>query len=331
MSSTACIYGVGAIGGYLAAKLAQSGVSVTGISRGPQLRALQSAGLTLVESGKRITVRLRAVERAQDAGEQDVVFLTMKAHVLPGIAGEMRPLLKAGTAVITVGNGFPWWYFYRPGTAAVTPTLPSVDPRGALWRLIGPEHALGCVVYPAARLIEPGVIEHVYGNRFSVGEPDGAVSERVQRIAGMLNRAGLDAPVRQDIRTELWTKLAANVAYNPVSVLTGTTLGQMIHDPALSSVLESIMLEAMSVAAAFDVKVPLQPRQLMELTRPLAAHKTSMLLDLEAGRSIEIDPTVGAVAELARLKGIKTPVLDAVLALTRQRAKQSARATIPTS
>ena len=323
MSSTVCIYGVGAIGGYLAAKLAQSGVAVTGVSRGAQLKALQSAGLTLIEQGKRTTVRIRAVDRAQEAGEQDVVFLTLKSHVLPSIATEMRPLLKAGTAVVTVGNGFPWWYFHRAGPAGVAPTLPSVDPRGALWRLIGPEHALGCVVYPAARLAEPGVVEHVYGNRFSLGEPDGSVSERVQRIAEMMKKAGLDAPIRQDIRTELWTKLVANVGYNPVSVLTGTTLGQMINDPAMSSLLESIMSEAMAVAAAFGVKVPLQPRQLMELTRPLAAHKTSMLQDLEAGRSVEIDPIMGAVAELARLKGMKTPVLDTVLALTRQRAKQA--------
>jgi 2-dehydropantoate 2-reductase len=321
MFSTACIYGVGAIGGYLAAKLAQSGVAITGISRGAQLQALQANGLTLVEQGRRNTVRLRAVERTQDAGEQDVVFLTMKSHALPTVAAEMRPLLKAGTVVVTVGNGFPWWYFHRAGPAGVAPTLPSVDPRGALWRLIGPEHAIGCVVYPAARVVKPGVVEHVYSNRFSIGEPDGSLSERVQRIAEMMRKAGLDVPVRQDIRTELWTKLVANVGYNPVSVLTGATLGQMIGDPAMAALLESVMSEAAAVAAAFGVKVPLQPRQLMELTRPLAAHKTSMLQDLEAGRCIEIDPIVAAVAELARLKGMKTPVIDTVLTLTRQRAR----------
>jgi 2-dehydropantoate 2-reductase len=319
--TTACIYGVGAIGGYLAAKLAQSGVAITGISRGTQLKALQSSGLTLVEQGKRTTVRIRAVERTQDAGEQEVVFLTLKSHLLPGIAAEMRPLLKAGTAVVTVGNGLPWWYFHRVGPAGVAPTLPSVDPRGALWRLIGPEHAIGCVVYPAARIVEPGVIENVYGNRFSIGEPDGSLSERVQAIGAMMKKAGFDAPVRQDIRTELWTKLVANIGYNPVSVLTGATLGQMINDPAMAALLDSVMSEAATVAAAFGVKVPLQPKQLMELTRPLGAHKTSMLQDLEAGRSVEIDPIVGAVVELARLKGMKTPVLDTVLALTRQRAK----------
>jgi 2-dehydropantoate 2-reductase len=319
--STACIFGVGGIGGYLAAKLAQSGLNVTGISRGAQLQALQSKGLTLIEQGRPMTVRIRAVERTQDAGEQEVVFLTVKSNALPAIAADMRPLLKAGTAVITAGNGFPWWYFHRAGAAGVAPTLPSVDPRGALWRLIGPEHAIGCVVYPAARIVEPGVIEHVYGNRFSIGEPDGSLSERIQQVAAMLKKAGLDAPVRQDIRTELWTKLVANVAYNPVSVLTGATLGQMINDVATSNLLEVLMTEAIAVAAGFGVKVPLQPRQLMELTRPLAAHKTSMLQDLEARRAIEIDPVVAAVAELARLKGMKTPVLDTVLTLTRQRAR----------
>lgn len=323
MATTACIYGIGAIGGYLAAKLAQSGVSITGMGRGDQLRALQASGLTLIEQGRRATVRVRAVERPQDAGEQDVVFLTVKAHALSAIAADMRPLLKADTAVVTIGNGFPWWYFYRLGPAGVAPTLPSVDPRGTLWRLVGPEHAIGCVAYPTARLVEPGVVEHIHGSRFSLGEPDGAVSERVQRIAAMLQKAGLDAPVRRDIRTELWTKLVANVGYNPLSVLTGATLGELIGDPAMAGLLESAMTEAMSVAAAFGVKVPLQPRQLMELTRPLAAYKTSMLRDLEAGRRVELDPIVGAVTELGRLKGVKTPVVDTLLTLARARARQA--------
>ncbi len=319
--TTACIYGVGAIGGLLAARLAGAGVRVTGISRGPQLEAIRARGLTLVERGKRETVQIRCVGTTEEAGRQEILFLTLKANDLPGIAASVPSLLGPETAVVTVGNGFPWWYFFRAGQAGVNPMLASVDPRGALWRLIGPEHALGCVVYPAARVIEPGVVEHVYGTRLSLGEPDGSVSARVRRVAELLRSAGLDAPVRQEIRTEVWAKLAVNAAYNPVSILTGATLGQMLDDAGTSATLKAIMTEAMSVAMSLGARVPLQPAQLMELTRPLAAHKTSMLQDLEAGRRVEIDPTAGAVAELARLRNLKTPALDGVLATARLRAR----------
>lgn len=319
--ATACIYGLGAIGGYLAARLALSGVRVTAIARGPQLEAVRARGLTLVERGKRETAQVRAVASPQEAGPQEVVFLTVKSGDLPGLASQCRPLIAAGTAVVTVGNGFPWWYFFRASPGGVNPTLASVDPRGALWRLVGPEHAVGCVVYPAARLLEPGVVEHIYGNRLSLGEPDGSMSERVQRIAAMLKAAGLEAPVRQDIRTEIWTKLALNAAYNPVSLLTSATLGQMIDDLGTGATLQALMTESMAVAASLGVRVPLQPRQLMELTRPLAAHKTSTLQDLEAGRRVEIDPIAGAVAELGRLRNVRTPALDVVLAMARLRAR----------
>jgi len=319
--ATACVFGVGAIGGFLAARLARSGVRVTGICRGAQLEAIRARGLTLVEQGRRETFQVRAAASPEEAGRQELVFLALKSGDLPGVAPMLRPLLGPDTVVVTVGNGFPWWYFYRAGPGAANPTLASVDPRGALWRLVGPEHALGCVVYPAARITEPGVVEHVYSTRFSLGEPDGSVSERLKRVAGLLQAAGLEAPMRQDIRTEVWTKLAANTAYNPVSILTTATLGQMLDDPGTTNLLAAVMAEAMAVAASLGVRVPLEPRQLMELTRPLALHKTSMLQDLEAGRRVEIDPIAGAVAELARLRNVRTPALDAVLATARLRAR----------
>ncbi|MCC7259049.1 MAG: 2-dehydropantoate 2-reductase [Gammaproteobacteria bacterium] len=319
--TSACIFGLGAIGGDLAARLALSGVRVTAVARGAQLAAVRSHGLVLVDQGRRETVQLRVVGSAQEAGAQELVFLTVKANDLPALATELRPLLTADTPVVTVGNGFPWWYFHRAGPGGVNPTLTSVDPRGALWRLVGPEHAIGCVAYPAVRVVQPGVVEHIYGRRFSLGEPDGTISPRLQKIAALLVAAGLEAPLRQDIRTEIWTKLALNAAYNPVSVLTGGTLGQMIDDLGTSATLQAIMEETTAVAASLGVRIPLQARQLMELTRPLAAHKTSTLQDLEAGRRIEIDPIAGAVAELARLRNVRTPVLDAVLGMTRLRAR----------
>lgn len=319
--TTVCVFGLGAIGGYLSARLALSGVRVTAITRGATLEAVRARGLTLVERGRSETVQVRTVAGAQEAGPHDVVFLATKANDLPGLAPQLRPLLGPASAVVTVGNGFPWWYFFRATAGGINPTLTSVDARGALWRLVGPEHAVGCVAYPAARIVEPGVVEHVYGNRFSLGEPDGSVSERVRRIAALLSAAGLEAPVRQDIRTEVWTKLALNAAYNPVSLLTVATLGQMIDDLGTASVLQALMQETIGVAASLGVRVPLQPRQLMELTRPLAAHRTSTLLDLQAGRPVEIDPVAGAVAELGRLRNVRTPVLDAMLALVRLRAR----------
>jgi 2-dehydropantoate 2-reductase len=221
---------------------------------------------------------------------------------------------------VTACNGFPWWYFHRAAGSVLSPTLHSVDPRGALWRLVGPEHAIGCVVYPAVRVLETAVVEHVFGNRFAVGEPDGASSSRVTRLADVLRSAGFDAPIRQDIRLEIWTKLVANAAYNPVSVLTGATLGQMMDDLGTARVLETVMNEAGAVANSVGIRVPIPPRQLMELTRPLASHKTSTLVDFEAGRSLELEPITGAVSELGRLRGVRTPALDAVLGMARLRA-----------
>ncbi|MBM4196885.1 MAG: 2-dehydropantoate 2-reductase [Gammaproteobacteria bacterium] len=319
--TSVCVHGVGAIGGLLAAKLALGGAKVTGICRGAQLEAIRARGLTLIERGERVTAQVRAAASPEEAGQQDIVFLAAKSHDLPGIAPSLRPLLGPETLVVTVGNGFPWWYFFRAGGSNVNPTLSSVDSRGALWRLIGPEHAIGCVVYPAGRVVSPGVVEHVYGSRFSVGEPDGQVTERVKRLAALLTSAGFEAPVRQDIRTELWTKLALNVALNPVSLLAQATIGQMLDDAAIVGTLELIMNETAAVAAAFGVRIPIQPRQLLDLTRPLALHKTSMLQDFEAGRRIEIDPIAGAVAELGRLRNLRTPVLDATCAMARLRAR----------
>lgn len=319
--TTACIYGLGAIGGFIGARLALAGVRVTAIARGAQLEAVRARGLTLIEAGKSTSAQVRAIENPAEAGQQDVVFLTVRAQDLPGIAAHMRPLLGPATLVVTVSNGFPWWYFFRVSPGGANPTLASVDPRGALWRLIGPEHALGCVVYPAARTNAPGVVEHVYGNRFSLGEPDGVISERLQAVATMMKAASFDVPLRQDIRTEIWTKLTMSAAYNPASILTGGTLGQMLDDTGTANALQSVMAECMAVALSFGVKVPLQPAQLLELTRPLAPQKTSALQDLEAGRRVELDPVSGAIAELARLRNVKAPALDALLSLARLRAR----------
>jgi 2-dehydropantoate 2-reductase len=230
-------------------------------------------------------------------------------------------MLDSETIVVSTGNGFPWCYYYQSNLRDHPEFLRHVDAAERLGKCIGPERAIGSVVYPAARVSEPGVIEHVFGDRFTLGEPDGSISDRVRMIAAMLTEAGLDASAIDDIRSEIWTKLVANCAYNPVSVISNATLGGMLDDPDVHRILEQIMNEASALAAALNVSLPLMPKQLLELTRPFGAHKTSMLQDIEAGRPIELDPIVGAIRELAQFCTIATPTIDFVSALAAQRAR----------
>ena len=315
-----CIYGVGAIGGYLAARLAIAGQHVTGIARGRQLEAIRENGVSLIEGGQRHTAQIHCVEDPAEAGPQDIVFMTMKSHTAPDVAEAIVPLLGPKTIVVTAGNGFPWWYFYQSNVRNPPEFLRHVDPGARLWQNIGPERAIGSVVYPAARVSEPGVVEHIFGNRFTLGEPDGSISVRVTELAKILTGAGLEAAAVPDIRAEIWAKLVANAAYNPVSVLTNATLDVMLDDAEMYRILERLMTEASNVAAALNIRLPVTPKQLLELTRQLGAHKTSMLQDIEAGRSVELDTIVGAVRELARRYEVVTPGIDSVWALAAQRA-----------
>ncbi|MAF82502.1 MAG: 2-dehydropantoate 2-reductase [Gammaproteobacteria bacterium] len=315
-----CIYGVGAIGGLLAARIALSGQPVTGIARGAQLDAIRRNGLTLLADGKSHHAAIECVERPADAGPQDIVFITLKSHMLPAIAADIVALLGPDTVVVTATNGIPWWYFSGLDIDAPVP-LDSVDPGGALWRNIGPERAIGAVVFPAARVVEPGVIEHIFGDSLVVGEPDGHSSSRIRALSVILEEAGFVAPIHENIRAELWTKLIANAAYNPVSILTGGTIGDLLDDPGTSAVLKKLMDECTAVASALGVGATMGPGVVLERTRVFAAHKTSMLQDLEAGRSVELDPIVGAVHEMAGRIGVDTPALDFVVALAGQRAR----------
>lgn len=315
-----CIYGIGAIGGLLAARLALSGQPVTGIARGAQLDAIRRNGLNLRTDGESHHAVIECVERPADAGPQDIVVITLKSHALPAIADDIVPLLGPDTIVVTATNGIPWWYFSGLDVTCSAP-LDSVDPGGALWRNIGPERAIGAVVFPAARVIEPGVIEHVLGDSLVLGEPGGNSSERIRALSALLEGAGFSAPVLDDIRPELWTKLIANAAYNPVSILTGGTVGDLLDDPGTFAVIERLMNECTAVAQALGVSPTMTPAEVLERTRAFGPHKTSMLQDLEAGRSVELDPIVGSVHELAGRVGVDTAALDFVLALARQRAR----------
>ena len=317
-----CIYGAGAIGGYLAVELALSGQEVCVIARGAHLEAIQKRGLTLKIDGREKIARVPAESDARNFGPQDVVICALKAHQAFESAAHFAPLLGPDTAVVTAMNGIPWWYFYKSGGRFEGRYLDSVDPGGRQWQSIGPQRAIGCVVEPACEVIAPGVIAHHQFNRFILGEPDGSRSSRVLQLSAALTAAGFDAPLRDNIRWNIWLKLWGNVCFNPISALTGATLGRMTGDAELRALCKTMMQETQAVNEALDVRIPtdMMDRRLAGAAAA-ADHKMSMLQDLERGRSLEIDALVGVVQELGRLTAVKTPVVDAVLALIKERAR----------
>ena len=318
-----CIFGAGAIGGYLGAKLAAAGAQVSLVARGPHLAALQVRGLTLIEAGATTTVPVHATDDAGSLGPQDYVIVTLKAHSVPPVVPQILPLLGPETTLVSGVNGVPWWYFHRHGGAFEGCRLASVDPGDVQWNGFGPDRVLGCVVYPAAEVVEPGVVRHVEGNRFSLGEPSGEISVRAVALSKVLIAAGLKAPVRPRLRDEIWVKLWGNLSFNPISALTHATLDVLCTDPGTRAVARAMMVEAQGVAEALGVRFPIDVDRRIDGGAAVGAHRTSMLQDLLAGRPLEIDALVGSVAELGRMVGVATPTVDTVLALVRLRARVS--------
>jgi 2-dehydropantoate 2-reductase len=317
-----CVYGAGAIGGYLAVELALSGQEVCVVARGAHLKAIQEQGLKLRIRGGEKVAQVAASEHPDDFGVQDVVICALKAHQAFAGAAAFAPLLGPGTMVVTAMNGIPWWYFYQAGGRFEGHHLESVDPGGRQWNVIRPERAIGCVVEPACEVIAPGVIAHQDLNRFIIGEPDGSHSSRVLRLSEALTAAGFDAPVRDNIRWNIWLKLWGNVCFNPISALTGATLDRIIGEPALLALCKTMMLETKAVSEALGVEIPADMmRRRLTAAGALVGHKMSMLQDLERGRPLEIDALVSAVQELGRLTGVPTPLVDGVLALVQERGR----------
>ncbi|MCC5609815.1 2-dehydropantoate 2-reductase [Nostoc sp. CHAB 5834] len=310
-----CIVGAGAIGGYLGAKLALAGESVTLIARGSHLEAIQKNGLKLLMAdGSSQIVSPLATSDIQSAGPQDVVILTVKAHSVPAIAPLLPALYNPDTMVVTAQNGVPWWYFRKYGSEYEGTRIQSVDPNGIIEASIGADRAIGCVVYPATEIIEPGVIKHIEGDRFTLGEIDGTKTERIQLLAQTLKQAGFKAPIRNQIRTEIWIKLWGNVAFNPISALTGATLEDICRYPLTRKLARQMMSETQAIAQNLGIKFGISLEQRINGAENVGAHKTSMLQDIEAGRATEIDAIVGAVAELGKLTQIPTPHIDAIYA-----------------
>ncbi|MCA9952465.1 MAG: 2-dehydropantoate 2-reductase [Anaerolineales bacterium] len=316
-----CIYGAGAVGGYLGVQLALAGVDVSLIARGSHLSAMQQNGVKLLIGDEERVAYPRCTFDPTELGVQDVVIVCLKAPAWPKIVDSIQPLLGADTAVVTAVNGIPWWYFYQLDSPWRDHQLQSVDPGGLIWQKIGPERAIGCVVYPATEIVVPGVIKHISGNRFSLGEPSGERTERVKAVSHIMGQAGLKAPVRNHIRNDIWVKLWGNLSFNPVSALTGATLDVIIENPNTHALIRAMMLEGRAVGEELGVRFGLDVDQRIAGAAKVGAHKTSMLQDLERGRVIEIDALVTAVQEIGRLVNVATPTIDTVLALIQQRAR----------
>jgi 2-dehydropantoate 2-reductase len=325
-----CIFGAGAIGGYLAAKLSLAGHEVCAIARGAHLQAIQRDGLLLREAGAEHVVRLPVSDDPASFATQDVVICALKAHQAAESAASMLPLLGADTPIVTAMNGIPWWYFYKTGGPFDGRPVPTVDPGARQWMLLGPERAIGCVVDPACEVVAPGIIEHRELTRFTLGEPDGSSSERVAAIAATFVQAGFEAPVRAAIRWNIWLKLWGNVCFSPLSVLTGATLDRIASEPGLRALCVAMMYEARAVAEAHGITIPVEmiDRRLTAV-RSIVGHKISMLQDLERDRSLEIDALVRVVPELGRLVGVATPTIDMILALVQERGRQAGLYELP--
>ncbi|MXQ09860.1 2-dehydropantoate 2-reductase [Alphaproteobacteria bacterium GH1-50] len=316
-----CIFGAGAIGGYMGAKLAEAGADVSLVARGPHLAAMRENGLTLIEETGETTVKVTASDNAADLGPQDYVIVTLKAHSVPPVVDRMQPLIGPDTTIVSGVNGVPWWYFHKIGGPLEGTRLESVDPGNAQWDGFGPDRVLGCVVYPAAEVARPGTVRHIEGNRFSLGEPDGSKSERALRLSAALTEAGLKAPVRPRLRDEIWVKLWGNLSFNPISALTHATLDVLCTDPGTRAVARAMMVEAQEIAEKLGVKFPIDVDRRIDGGAAVGAHRTSMLQDLDAGRPMEIDALVRSVAELGQITNTPTPTLNTVLALVTLRAK----------
>jgi 2-dehydropantoate 2-reductase len=320
------IIGCGAIGGYVGAKLALAGEEVTFIARGANLAALRERGLRLIlsDGSEQVAGNVAATPDYAAAGAHDMVILAVKAHQLAALAGDVPKLYGPHTVVVTMQNGIPYWYFHQHGGALAGTVLDSVDPGGAISRSILAERVLGCVVYPASELVSPGVVKHIEGERFPIGELDGSNSERASRVSQCLTQAGFKAPVLSDIRAEIWLKLWGNLAFNPISALTRATLVDICQHAGTRSLAAAMMTEAQEVAHRLGITFRVSLERRIAGAEKVGKHKTSMLQDLEAGRAPELGALVGSVAELGRLTRTATPCIDAVYALTQLLAQMQA-------
>lgn len=318
-----CVVGAGAIGGFLAVKFALAGEDVTAIARGEHLAAIRKNGLKLImnDGTTHVATNINAIANMTQAGIQDVVILALKTYQIGPVAKDISTMFGPETVVVTVQNGIPWWYFYKHGGELEERRLETADPGGLIAASIEPQRVIGCVVYPAAEVASPGVIRHVEGERFPVGELDGSESERVKRLSETFAKAGFKSPILPSIRAELWLKAWGALSFNPISALTHATLVDICQFPLTRELAANMMREAQAVANKLGIEFRVSLEKRIAGAEKVGAHKTSMLQDVEAGRTLEVDALVGSVIEVGKLVGVPTPYIDAVYALAKLLAK----------
>ena len=310
-----CIVGAGAIGGYMAVRIANAGHNVSVIARGPHLAAIKDRGMKLIEENDEfVAENLTATEFVGELGPMDVVLLALKAHQIVPIVNDMSVLLGPNTVIVTLQNGIPWWYFQNFAGDYANQVVETVDPGGLLFNSIDPNRLIGCIAYPATTISKPGVIQHIEGNRFPVGELSGMKTERVQMVSDLFAESGFKSRIIDDIRSEIWLKLWGNLTFNPISALTHSTLVDICQFPLTRQLVATMMTEAQTVGERLGAhfRIPMEKR--IAGAESVGKHKTSMLQDVEAGKPIEIESMLGAVIELAEVTGVQTPTLRAIYA-----------------
>lgn len=312
-----CVIGAGAIGGLVAAHLARAGESVSVIDVGEHLEAIQTKGIKLIapDGSEDLVANIHATDSYDALGPQDLVILAVKSHVIPKVVSRLEHLLGEDTIILPLQNGIPWWYFQRFDVPYENQPVESVDPGGIIAAAIDPDRIIGCVVYPAGEILSPGVIKHVEGNRFPVGELDGRTTERAEKVVALLTKAGFKSFVLDDIRSEIWLKLWGNLSFNPISALTHATLVDICRFPLTRQLAADMMREAQQVAEHLGASFRLPLEKRIEGAEKVGKHKTSMLQDVEAGRPLEIDAIISVVVEFGQMTGIETPNINAVHAL----------------
>jgi 2-dehydropantoate 2-reductase len=311
------VIGAGAIGAYVGASLAKGGADVSLVARGNHLRAMQERGVRVISERGNFQVHPRATDRCDEIGVVDCAIISLKAHQIAEMLEPMRPLIGPHTAIIGMQNGIPWWYFQRHGGPYEGHILETVDPGGRLARTFDPDRVIGCAVYSATEIVEPGVIKHIEGTRYSLGHPSGEITPEIEAIARTFVAGGLKAPIEQNLRRDVWTKLLGNVCLNPISALTRATLVEMATDPLVEGMLREMMAESLAIAERLGVTVEVSIDKRIDGARRVGEHKTSTLQDLESGRPLEIDCIIGAVVEMAKLVGVDVPATRYVYALTK--------------
>ena len=317
-----CVFGAGAIGGYIGCCLSKAGANVSLIARGPHKEAIEKNGLTLITGNSSDTFNLKVTENPKELETQDYIIIGVKAHAIAGIVENLKPLLNKNTSILSAVNGIPWWYFYKANSNTILENthIDSVDPDGIIWKNINPERALGCVVYPACEIEKPGVIKHIEGNRFSLGEPSGINTDRLKILSDLFIKGGLKAPQKKNLRDEIWIKLWGNCSFNPISAITGASLDIIGNDPSSRNLIKQMMLECQKVGEAVGVHFGVSIDKRIDGASSIIGHKPSTRQDIEMKRPLEIDPIMSAIIEIGNKLNIATPMLKHINSILKLKA-----------